>query len=44
MGQFSHVLLVVDKVHTVPQNALDCRPGFGVLNQVYGPNHHTPSV
>ncbi len=28
MGQFSKVLLVIDKVHTVPQTALDCWIGF----------------
>ncbi len=38
MCQFSKVLLPIDKVHTVPQNALDCGPGLGGLNQVYGPN------
>ncbi len=31
MGQFSKVLLAIDKVHTVPQRALDCRPGLGRL-------------
>ncbi len=44
MAQFNKVLLAIDKVHTVPQRALDCRPGLGRLNQVYGPNHPTPSV
>ncbi len=39
MGQFSTVLLATDKVHTVPQRALDGRPGLGGLNQVYGPEH-----
>ncbi len=29
MGQFSKV--AIDNVHTVPQRALDCRPGLGVL-------------
>ncbi len=43
MGQFSNVLLAFDKSHTVPQRALDCGPGLGGLNQVYGPNCHTPS-
>ncbi len=27
-----------DNVHTVPQRALDNRPGLGGLNQVYEPN------
>ncbi len=36
MGQFSKVLLAIDKAHTVPQRALDCRPDLGGLNQVYG--------
>ncbi len=44
MGQFSKVLLAIDNAHTVPQKALDSRPGFDGLNQVYGPNHPTPSV
>ncbi len=44
MGQFSTVLLDIDKVHTVPQRALYCGPGLGGLNQIYGPNCPTPSV
>ncbi len=44
MVQFSKVLLAIDKVHTVPQRALDCESGSGGLNQVYGPNRPTPSV
>ncbi len=44
MGQFNKVLLDIDSVHTVPQRALDCRPGLGGLNQVYMPNRPTPSV
>ncbi len=44
MGQFRKVLLAIDKVHTVPQRALDCRLCLGGLNQVYGPNCPTPSV
>ncbi len=32
MGQFSKVLLAIDKVHTVPQRALDWGPGLGGLN------------
>ncbi len=31
-------------MHTAPQRALDCRPGLGGLNQVYGPNRPTRSV
>ncbi len=27
--EFSKVLLAIDKEHTVPQRALECRPGFG---------------
>ncbi len=26
MGQFSKVLLAIEKEHTKPQSALDCRP------------------
>ncbi len=44
MGQFSNVLLAIDEAHTVTQRALDCGPGIGGLNQVYGLNHLTPSV
>ncbi len=25
-------------MHTAPQRNLDCRPGPGELNQIYGPN------
>ncbi len=42
MGQF--ITIAIDNAHTVPQMALDCGPGLGGLNQVYGPNHPTPSV
>ncbi len=35
MDQLVNVLLAIDKVHTVPQRALDCEPGLGGLNQVY---------
>ncbi len=38
MGQFSNVLLAIDKAHTVPKRTLDCRLGLGGLNQVYRPN------
>ncbi len=41
MGQFCKA---IDNVQTVTQTALDCRPGLGGLNQVYGPNCPTPSV
>ncbi len=44
MGQFSKVLLAIDKVHTAPQKALDCRSGLCGLNQVYGPTCPTPPV
>ncbi len=44
MGQFSNALLVIDKALTVPQRTLDCRPGLGWLNQVYGTKCPTPSV
>ncbi len=37
MVQFSKVLLVINKVHTVLQGALDCGPGLGGLNQVLDP-------
>ncbi len=42
MGQFSNVLLAIDKAYTVQQRAMDCRAGLGGLNQVYVPNHPTP--
>ncbi len=44
MGQFSKVLLAIDNAHTVPQRALEGGPDLSGLNQVYGPNHPTPSV
>ncbi len=34
MVQFSNILLAIDKVHTVLQRALDCRPGLGGLTQM----------
>ncbi len=42
MGQFSNVLLAIDKTHTVTQRTLDCRPGLGGLNQVMGPTIPLP--
>ncbi len=44
MGQFSNVLLAIDKAHTVPQRLMDCGPGLGGLNQLNGLNHPTLSV
>ncbi len=41
MGQFSKVLLAIDKVNTVSQMALDCRSVLGWLDQFSGPNHST---
>ncbi len=40
MGQFSKVLLAIGNVHsiTVPHRAMDCGPGLGGSNQVYGSN------
>ncbi len=35
MFQFSKLLLAIDKVHTVPQKAVDYRLGLDGLNQVY---------
>ncbi len=43
MGQFSKVLWLLI-LYTQYQRALDCGAGIGGLNQVYGPNHPTPSV
>ncbi len=43
MDQLVHVILAIDKVRTASQRALDCGPGLGGLNHVYGPNHPTPS-
>ncbi len=33
-----------DNAHTAQQRTLECRPGLGGLNQVYGSNRPTPSV
>ncbi len=33
MGQFSKVFLAIDNAHTVPQRALDCRPGLGYYSE-----------
>ncbi len=38
MNLLVNILLAIGKAHTVPHRALDCRPGLGGLNQVYGPN------
>ncbi len=35
MGQFSKVLLAIDKVYTVPQKALNCGPRLGTC-ETYG--------
>ncbi len=37
-----NVILTIDKVHPAP--VLNCGPGLGGLNQVYGPNCPTPSA
>ncbi len=42
MGQFSKALLAIDHAHIVAQRALNCGPGLGGSNQVYGPNRPTP--
>ncbi len=44
MGKFGKVLLAIDKVHSVAQRDLDCGPGLGRINLVYGPNCSTPPV
>ncbi len=44
MGQFSKVISAFDEVQTVAQRFLNCSPGLGGLNHVYGPNHPTQSV
>ncbi len=44
MGQFSNILLAIDKTHTVPQRALDYGPCLGGLNKIYGPNCPPPFV
>ncbi len=41
MDQLMNVILTIYKVHTALQRVLDCVPGLGGLNQVYGPNHQT---
>ncbi len=33
-----NVVFAIDQGHIVPQMAMECRPGVGGLNQVYGPN------
>ncbi len=43
MGHFRKILWLLI-MQTQFQRALDCRPGLGRLNQVYGPNHLTSSV
>ncbi len=43
MDQLVYVLLAIDKGH-ITQRDLDCKPGLSGLNQVYGPNHSTPSA
>ncbi len=44
MDQLVNILLAIDKAHAAQQRALDCKSGLGILNQVYGPNHPTPSA
>ncbi len=44
MGQIKQSTIAIDNAHTVPQRVLDCGPGLGGLNQVYGSNRPTPSV
>ncbi len=34
MGQFSNVLLAIDKLQILPQRTLDCGPGLGGLRVV----------
>ncbi len=41
MGQFSKVLLAIDKAYTVPQRTLNCRQCLGGLFELYG---HQPYV
>ncbi len=41
MDQLVNLVLVIDKVHTAPQMALDCRPDLG---RGLWPNHPTPSA
>ncbi len=43
MGQFSNVLLAIDKIHSTTDDP-NRRPGLGGLNQVYGFNCPTQSV
>ncbi len=40
MDQLVYAILTIDKVNTAGGRAL----GLEVLNQVYGPTHHTPSA
>ncbi len=44
MGQFSKVLLAIDKVHTVPQRVMGYKPVLGGLNKVFWPNRPTLPV
>ncbi len=44
MNKFGNVVLAIDRTHIVPHRAMDCRPGLGGLNQVYGLNRPIPSI
>ncbi len=44
MGQFSKVLQLLIMHTQHHREGPHCGPGLGGLNQVYGPNHPTPSV
>ncbi len=44
MGQFSNVLLAIDRARTLPQRALGCKLNLGGLDKVYGPDHPIPSA
>ncbi len=43
MGHFNKLLSLM-KMHTAPHMTLDCGPGLGGLNHVYGPKCPTSSV
>ncbi len=36
MNQIMNIILTIYKVHTAPQRAMDCGPGLGGINQVFG--------
>ncbi len=44
MDNLTNVLLDIDKVHKTLERAMECGPGLGRLNQLYGHSHATPTT